>query len=92
MKLRPAIPTTTTPDDPSSLYLRLMYHTFFYGPFKSEEDVLAAVKALDEWDDMWDYDCFCIVHGANPLPSDFVFGFPFVDDSVRERIEAGRHR
>ena len=72
--------------------MRLMYREFFFGPFGTEDELTAAILSLDEWDAMWDYDCFCIIHGANPLPADFVYGFPFVDHGVRDRIEAKRLR
>ena len=86
------IQTCENPTDPEQLYVRCMFHTFFYGPFKDEEAVVQALKTLDKADEYWDYDCFCIVYGANPLPKDYVGGFPFVDHEMRERIEKARRQ
>ena len=87
---KPQIPTTKEPTESDKFYFRLMYHEFFFGPFDTEDDVSQALVKLDAWDPMWDYDCFCIMHGESPLPKDFVFGFPFVSDEVRHRIEKQR--
>ena len=69
-----------------------MFHTFFYGPFGTEDDCAAAIATLDKADEYWDYDCFCIIYGADPLPSDFAFGFPLATKEIRQSIEerAGR--
>ena len=74
---RPKIPTVKDPTDPEKLYFRLMYHEFFFGPFDSKDAVSKALAELDAWDEMWDYDCFCIIRGLSQLPEDYVFGFPF---------------
>lgn len=88
--MRHGIPTTGCPNQPQSLYMRNLYHEFFWGPFADEVAVIAAVCALDKADSYWDYDPFCIHYGADPLPKDFVFGFSFVDAAFRERVEAAR--
>lgn len=79
---------TTIPDDPKALYMRNLYHTFFWGPFYSEDEVSKAIKTLDKADSYWDYDPFCVIYGADPLPDDFVFGFKFVEDETKARIKA----
>jgi len=84
--MRDGILTCVEPKDPESIYMRNMFHTFFWGPFKDEQAVIGAIKILDETDPCWDYNPFCIIYGANPLPDDFVNGFPFVDDSMVKRI------
>lgn len=90
--MKHGVPTTNAPDCPECLYMRNLYHEFFWGPFASEAEVIAAINTLDAADDHWDYDPFAILWGSNPLPKDFVFGFRFVDDTTRERIFAGRLR
>jgi hypothetical protein len=90
--MRYGIPTCVDPIDPKSIYMRNMYHEFFWGPFKDEQLVTDAINALDEADPYWDYDPFCIICGCDPLPSDYVFGFPAVDDETKKRIYAGRKR
>lgn len=70
--------------------MRNLYHEFFWGPFADEAELTKAVIALDKADSYWDYDPFCIIYGANPLPTDFVFGFRFADDALKERVGAAR--
>ena len=70
--------------------MRNLYNEFFWGPFADEAELTKAVVALDKADSYWDYDPFCIIYGANPLPSDFVFGFRFADDALKERLDAAR--
>jgi len=84
------IPTCGHPTDEKSLYMRCMYRTYFFGPFKDIEELTAAINYLDKVKPMWDNDGFCIVYGANPLPEDYVFGFRFIDSCVREQIEKQR--
>lgn len=86
--MKHGIPTCSQPDEPTKLYMRVMYREWFYGPFYDEAAVIAAVQHLDKAD--WDYDCFCVVSGANPLPKDYVLGFPFVPGDMRDRIEKAR--
>lgn len=86
------IQTCTEPTDPKSIYMRNMYHTFFWGPFNDEQAVIEAINILDAADAYWDYEPFCIIYGANPLPIDFVGGFPAVEQSIRDRIFAARKR
>lgn len=86
--MNPPVPTTRTPNDPSCFYMRILYRTFFFGPFKDRAELVAGIKALDAYDPMWDYDPACIIRGANPLPKDFVFGFPFVEDAPAIWAEA----
>jgi hypothetical protein len=86
--MKPSVPTCQHPDQPDRIYMRLMYHTFFFGPFKDEAEVIAAVKELNKQDSMWDYDCYCVIYGMNPLPKDYVFGFPSVPSEMRRRIDA----
>lgn len=90
MTERYGIPVCNEPRDPESLYMRNMYHEFFWGPFQTERDLTDAIKHLDEVEPYWDYDPFCIIYGADPLPKDYVGGFPFVDDVMRDRIFAAR--
>lgn len=85
--MRNGVQTCSKPIEPTSLYMRCMYHEFFYGPFKTEYECANAIATLDKEDPYWDYDCFCIHYGANPLPKDFVLGFTFVTDEERKRIE-----
>jgi len=87
------IPTCSEPTDPKSMYMRNLYHSYFWGPFKNELEVINAINILDKADPYWDYDPFCIIFGADPLPhGDFTFGFKFVDDVVTKRIHAARLR
>lgn len=88
--MKHGIQTTGTPDKPECLYMRNLYHEFFWGPFADESELTKAVLALDKADSYWDYDPFCIIYGANPLPTDFVFGFRFADDALKERVSAAR--
>lgn len=71
--------------------MRAMYCTFFYGPFQDEASLIEAIKKLDDSDPYWDYDLFCIHYGKSPLPSDYINGFNFVDNDMRNRIEAARN-
>lgn len=87
--MRHGVPTSSKPDDPDGLYFRCMYHTFFYGPFKTEAELVEALRTLDKADPMWDYDPFCI-HKGDPTSTDWVGGLPFVSDEDRKRIEAAR--
>lgn len=88
--MRYGIPTCADPVDPYAIYLRNMYHEFFWGPFADEAEVVRALRTLDAAEPMWDYDPFCMVFGANPLPSDYVNGFRSVSQEIRKRVEAGR--
>lgn len=86
------IPTTQTPDNPNALYFRIMYREFFFGPFETEKQLVSALKQLDTDDPYWDYDCFCIHYGKNPLPDDFVRGFRFISKDQRNSIEEKRNK
>lgn len=91
--MRHNIPTCSKPKDPNALYMRNMYKEFFWGPFNDEKAVIDAIKILDTADPHWDYEPFCIIYGADPLPDDFVFGFPFVSKDMKERIlAASKHK
>ncbi len=70
--------------------MRNRYHEFFWGPFDDEDAVVIALQALDKADPYWDYDPFCTIFGADPLPEDYVFGFKSVPKDMRERIEKRR--
>jgi len=85
--MRDGVKTCQDPTDPRSLYIRNLYRTFFFGPFADEHECAAAIAALDKADPMWDYDPFCIIYGADPLPADYVGGFPAVPYDMRKRIE-----
>lgn len=74
------------PTDPQSLYIHVMFRTFFLGQFADEQAVANAITTLDKVDPYWDYDCFTIHYGANPLPDDYVGGFRYVGDEARTRI------
>ena len=84
------LPTCQDPSDPSCIYMRCMYYEFFWGPFKDEEEITKAINKLDADVPYWDYDCFCIVYGKNPLPEDYVFGFESIPEEMRSRIEKQR--
>lgn len=86
--MRYGIPTCSEPKDPKSIYMRNAFHEFFWGPFKNEQEITAAVKSLNKADPYWDYDPVCIIYGADPLPKNFVLGFPFVDGAMKSRILA----
>lgn len=86
------IKTCEDPTDPNSIYMRNAYRTFFWGPFKDEQAVIDAIKHLDKINPMWDYDPFCLIYGSDPLPEDYVFGFRFLDDEMKERIYKARKR
>ena len=88
--MKHGIQTTGTPDNPDCLYMRNLYHEFFWGPFADEAELTTAVLALDKADPYWDYYPFCITYGANPLPDDFVLGFRFADAALKERVSAAR--
>ena len=84
--MRYGVPTTTIPSDPRSIYMRNLYHEFFWGPFSDEREVAMAIVRLDTADPHWDHDPFCMVYGANPLPRDFVGGFPDVSQEFRNEV------
>lgn len=86
--MKHGIPTCSEPKDASAIYMRNLYHEFFWGPFKTEDEVSAAIAALDKADEYWDYDPFCMIYGADPLPEDFVSGFRDVPREIRARIES----
>ncbi len=86
--MKHGIVTCHEPKDSTAIYMRNLYHEFFWGPFKDEHECAAAIAALDKADSYWDYDPFCMIYGADPLPKDFVFGFPSVPDDTRQRIIA----
>lgn len=88
--MKHGIQTTSVPNQPQCLYMRNPYHEFFWGPFADEGELIKAVIALDKADPYWDYDPFCIIYGADPLPTDFVFGFRFADSALKERVYAAR--
>lgn len=88
--MKDGIPTCRHPTDPTSMYMRNLYHTFFYGPFQTEAELTAAINQLDRTVVYWDYDPFCLIYGAAPLPTDYVFGFQSVPTEMRARIEAQR--
>ena len=87
--MRHGVPTVQYPTDPKSIYFRNLYRTFFFGPFTSESEASSAISVLDKADPMWDYDPFCMIYGADPLPKDFVFGFPEIPQEIRDRILSG---
>ncbi len=88
--MRHNIPTCGAPTRPECLYMRNLFHEFFWGPFEDEAALIKAVQTLDAADPYWDYDPFCIVYGANPLPQDFVFGFRFADAGLTQRVHNSR--
>lgn len=83
------IPTAQAPDDPKGLYVRVTYDGFFYGPFKNEGELVAALRTLDKVDPQWDEYGFHI-HRGDPTSDDWVNKLPFVTVDDRERIEAAR--
>lgn len=82
------VPVCQHPTEPKSLYIRIMFRDWFLGPF-TEEEATAAVNRLDQIDPYWDYDCWTIHFGADPLPKDYVGGFEYAAE-VRARIDAQR--
>jgi hypothetical protein len=90
--MKHGICTCEDPTLPECIYMRTMYHEFFWGPFKDKEEVVDAINTLDEADDYWDYDPFCIIYGSNPLPKDYDFGFKSVDDATKQWIFSQRKR
>jgi len=84
------LPTTYRPTDPNALYMRLGFRQWFWGPFQNENDLIAAILLMDENEPYWDYDSFTVAYGADPLPEDFVHGFPTPRKSLLERIKNAR--
>ena len=70
--------------------MRNLYHTFFWGPFDTLEDLTQAVILLDEVSPGWDYNPFCVVRGSNPLPRDYVGGLDFISKNERTALEKTR--
>jgi len=56
-------PTVSWPTDQSSFYIHVMFHEFFYGPYPTLSELLAARKRLDAKDEYWNYDCDAAVKG-----------------------------
>ena len=88
--MKHGVPTCTHPVDPSAIYMRNFFYEWFWGPFRDEAEVIAALRKLDAADSYWDYEPFCMIYGADPLPEDYVYGFRSVPDEIRRRIEAAR--
>ena len=85
-------PTCIDPVNPECFYMRNLFHEYFWGPFETEQAVIDAIDRNDTADPYWDYNPFCIIKGLYPLPKDYVYGFPFVDDAIKARILAARKR
>jgi hypothetical protein len=51
---REMIPKTRSISD-DYYYMRLMFHEWYYGPFKSKEDLIDAIKWLYLNDPLWNY-------------------------------------
>jgi len=83
--------TTTEAINPDKMYLRLMYHEFFW-EFDTVKEIKTFVKYMDEKDAMWDYDCFGI-HKGDPrwgIDKDFgCFDFEFLPE-IKKEIEEYR--
>lgn len=90
--LRHGVQVCKHPTKPNMLYIRVMYHEWFWGPFKTEQDVLDAMIKLDEKDPYWDYDCFSIHYGADPLPDNYVTGFNFLSQESIDKLEKEREK
>lgn len=88
--MKHGLPTCADPVDANAFYVRVLYSTFFYGPFEDEGTLTAAINHLDATVEWWDYDCFAIMRGLTPLPTDYVFGFPFIEPDLLAKIEAQR--
>ena len=86
------VKTCRHPDQPDKFYFRIMFREFFFGPFDSEEDVIAATITLDRFDEWWDYDAVTYIKGKNPLPEDYVFGFPPMSWDFRDRMKEARQK
>lgn len=87
--MKNGVATTSQASDPKLLYVRCMYHTFWYGPFASEDDVAAALRTLDAADEYWDYDCFAIHYGVADM-KDAINDPVYVTQEAREKIESAR--
>jgi hypothetical protein len=87
---RHGIDVCTDPDNPDAFYMRTMYCEWFFGPFATLDDVLTAMDKLDAADPYWDYDPCTVHRGANPLPDDYVFGFPELTSEEATRVRANR--
>ena len=85
--MRYGVQTCSEPTDVKAIYMRNAFHEFFWGPFASEDECSDAISKLDMADSYWDYDPFCMIFGADPLPKDYAFGFPSVPQEMRARIE-----
>lgn len=87
--MRHGVPTCREPIDPNAFYMRILYRDFFFGPFQNEQEVTNAINVLDAADPYWDYDCFCIIKGSDPLPETYK-DLSFVSDEIRRKILSGR--
>jgi len=72
--------TTTKPNCTDKLYIKILYSTVFIGPFDNLKDTAKGICTLNSYDAYWDYNGYNIIRGLNPLPKDFVFGFPTISD------------
>ena len=86
------IPTCQDPVEPHSMYMRVFYRTFFFGPLPDEDAGVDAIRRLDVNEPDWDDDGFSIFFGANPLPSDYVCGFKQIDSDALKRILSRRNK
>lgn len=82
--------TVQHPDQDNKLYIRIMYRTFFIGPFDNIKAVGEAMKGFDVIDSYWDYDCSCVIYGKSDLPSDYVNGFDFITEEEMGYLDAIR--
>lgn len=81
---------TTNANDSNKMYLRLLYHTFFW-EFDTIDEIKQFVKEMDEKDPMWDYDCYTIHKGDHRWGTKGFgcFDFEFLPE-VKKEIETYR--
>ena len=56
-------PTSKWPDQAGKFYAYLMYHQWSFGPFDSEHELRAFVRAEDKRDRYWRYDGLALMEG-----------------------------
>ena len=87
--MRFGVPVTNEASDEKALYVRCMYHEWYYGPFASEDDVVTALKTLDKEYPYWDYDPFAIHYGVEGM-KDALNDPVYITGEARKKIESLR--
>jgi hypothetical protein len=83
--------TTTKAIHKDKMYLRLLYHEFFW-EFDTIEEIKAFVRKMDEEEPMWDYDCFTIHKGDPRWETDKNFGCFDFETLYKVRKEIEKYR